>query len=659
MKGQSRKPGFKIRISTMLILSFVCLSLLPILITGTILARDFTTSLSSLILEKNQAIITSLVQDVESFQGQQVSMLTLLRNLGEDSPADRLRIMETILSQNPQINRIYHLSWDGRVQQTVPSQQDLIGLDLSYQPYIRHAMADQSNWTRGGVQWSNTFLSPDEGTPAVAATIGAPSGLYSFTLDLSILNNFLYSQSDTSREFAFILDERGTFIAHPQLTPVLQREDFRGNPGVRELLQDSELRIARHQDEGYTVLLERLPDIGWIAGYNQPLDVARGSAADFQQTTLLFAALFLLITLASNLILVSSSLKPISNLAYLSQRIRQGDYGVAVPSSRLREVSVVSDNFRIMVDAIRERERDLRDFNATLEDRVALRTRELNQSLEDLRHAQNQLIVSEKMAALGQLVAGVAHEMNTPLGVSVTALSSLIQELHTLRQDFDQGSIRRSQMEEFLAVGGETAAILESNINRAVEIVTSLKLLAVDQNLDEWREFNLREYLDRIVFSLSPELKKQGAVCELQCPQDVKMRSFPGALSQVVTNLVMNSLVHAFGDRISVPRIWIMCTSENGRINIEYRDNGLGLGAADPGRIFDPFYTTKRGGGGTGLGLNIVYNLVTNRLRGQVRYLGPNNPGLTTPEEEAGQVPEGPGVVFLVSIERDVTTGRE
>ncbi len=269
-------------------------------------------------------------------------------------------------------------------------------------------------------------------------------------------------------------------------------------------------------------------------------------------------------------------------------------------------------------------ENQVRTLNEDLEYRVAARTREFedaNNSLQEtlayLSQAQEQLVEAEKMASLGGLVAGVAHEINTPVGIGVTAASHLHSEILRLRQSYQRGEMKRSELESFFSAGSRSSEIILANLRRAAELIRSFKQVAVDQSCDQVRRFNLRSYLDEVVTSLGPNIRRSGHSIEVACPDSIDIDGHPGALAQIVTNLVTNSLAHAYDDGQS-GRLHISARREDDRIHLVYRDDGKGIPEQNLPRIFEPFFTTRRGQGGSGLGLNITYNLATQTLRGSI-----------------------------------------
>lgn len=259
----------------------------------------------------------------------------------------------------------------------------------------------------------------------------------------------------------------------------------------------------------------------------------------------------------------------------------------------------------------------LTEANRALEQRVAERTVELTRTLERLQAAQRQLVESEKMAALGTLVAGVAHEINTPVGVGVTAASLLHERSEAVKGSYEAGTLTRSELERYLDHARQSSAMLLTNLNRAGELIQSFKQVAVDQTSEERREFPVRSYIEHVLLTLHPELRRSRHQVLVECAAELRILSYPGAFSQILTNLILNALVHAFApeDRGTIT---IGVRQDGERLVLDFRDDGRGIEAAHLPRIFDPFFTTRRDLGGSGLGLHIVYNIVTQRLGGTI-----------------------------------------
>ena len=269
-------------------------------------------------------------------------------------------------------------------------------------------------------------------------------------------------------------------------------------------------------------------------------------------------------------------------------------------------------------------EEKIRRMNDELEQRVAKRTVELNEanqalkkSLETVQATQDRMVETEKLAALGSLVAGIAHEINTPVGIGVTAASLLDEKTKTILDLYESGAVKRSDFESYLKAASESSTYILSNLQRAADLIHSFKQVATDQSNEDCRPFNIKEYIEDVLLSLRPKLKKTEHEIRLDCSEKLVIYSSPGAFSQLLTNLVMNSLVHGFNG-INRGEIDIAVSEADGFLNIQYSDNGKGMDEETLKNIYNPFFTTKRSHGGTGLGMHIVYNLVTQKLGGQI-----------------------------------------
>ena len=324
------------------------------------------------------------------------------------------------------------------------------------------------------------------------------------------------------------------------------------------------------------------------------------------------------------------------------------------------EIGRLGQAFDAMAQALEEREQERQAFenevchlNEFLEQRVESRTRELaaankelTAAMEHLNQAQKQLIQSEKMASLGGLVAGVAHEINTPVGIGVTAASHLEDKTKAMLEEFQAGQLKRASLEQFLGTCDDSTRMILTNLRRASDLIRSFKQVAVDRSTEERRVFRLRDYLEQVLLSLRPYLKKTAIVVDLDCDPELEIDSYPGVFSQILTNLVLNSLQHAF-DPGQAGRIGIALAQEQGRLRFSYSDDGKGIAPEHLGKIFEPFYTTYRQKGGSGLGLSIVYNLVSRTLGGNILVASELGQGTTfninVPLDKPGGPADEPG----------------
>ena len=274
-------------------------------------------------------------------------------------------------------------------------------------------------------------------------------------------------------------------------------------------------------------------------------------------------------------------------------------------------------------------EEELQRHREHLEELVAERTAALQRANGDLRQAMTQLVQSEKLAALGQLVAGVAHELNTPLGNARVVASTFGEHLRVFAAAVESGALRRSQMEVFLKQGQEAVDLLERNTARAADLIGHFKQVAVDQASMRRRRFNLRETIEEVLVTLRPQFKHTAHRIEQDIPGDLELDSYPGPLEQVIANLIGNSLIHGFSG-MEAGCIQLQAHARGpDQVILRYADNGMGIPSNTLNHIFEPFFTTRLGQGGSGLGLYIVYSLVTGVLGGAIQVESSSGQGVT------------------------------
>ncbi len=266
-------------------------------------------------------------------------------------------------------------------------------------------------------------------------------------------------------------------------------------------------------------------------------------------------------------------------------------------------------------DQLLEREREHKEL---LEERVLERTQQLEDSMEELKSAQDLLVETEKMAALGNMVAGVAHEINTPIGVCRTASSYQGENSRLIRDKLNAGTLTQSDLSAFLDGVDESSTLFESNIVKASKLISSFKLIATDQSYDTLQTFNIKDYIDSSIQTIYPQYKHRKVVFEIDVKEDINVTGYPGALHQVLSNLIHNSTLHGF-DKGTGGTIRISAYKEQDMLRLEYRDSGRGLSEEERKKLFEPFFTTKRGKGGSGLGMSIVFNIVSRQLKGQLQ----------------------------------------
>lgn len=300
-----------------------------------------------------------------------------------------------------------------------------------------------------------------------------------------------------------------------------------------------------------------------------------------------------LLLIALAIIIRKLLLHPLMKLREAALSVKQGSAYKEITLNASQEINVVASAFNDMVNNLEGR-------------------------YQDLQQAMKQLVESEKMVALGNLVAGVSHEINTPIGIGVTAASFMDEKSKNFQVLFQENNMKKSDLEEYLKTVRDTTGMIRTNLQRASELIRSFKQVAVDRSVEMKRKFNIKDYIQEVLVSLQPNLKKTKHQVTVKGEPGIEIFSDPGALSQIITNLLMNSLIHAYGPD-DEGHISIAMAKQHNDLIIQYSDDGRGMPEEVVEQIFNPFFTTNRGGGGTGLGMHIVYNLVTQSLGGTIR----------------------------------------
>jgi signal transduction histidine kinase len=334
--------------------------------------------------------------------------------------------------------------------------------------------------------------------------------------------------------------------------------------------------------------------------------------SDISRKVLSIAVIFLGIIITAGVLIALSIRLPLQQIMAAMQAITSGDYDRRVQgtsaSDEVGEMARAVEVFRENAIAKRETEDELRASKERAES-----------ALNELNAAQQNLIDAERLAALGGLVAGVAHEVNNPIGISLTVASSFARRTEMFEAELrSETGLRRSHLEDFVRTSREAAHQLVGNLHRAGELIQSFKQVAVDRSHAERRVFNLSEATDQIIASLRPALRKASITLSVEVPESLVIDGYPGSYGQILTNLFLNAANHAFADGRSGAITIAAKPRGSDDVEIIFSDNGAGMTPDVQRQAFDPFFTTRRNEGGTGLGLHIVYNLVTQQLGGRM-----------------------------------------
>ncbi len=322
---------------------------------------------------------------------------------------------------------------------------------------------------------------------------------------------------------------------------------------------------------------------------------------------------------------------------------------VTVDAINGSEINLLQQEFNFLVKNINMARSKFSALNVQLEAQVEERTKDLKRSLstlleqhKTLQTMQKQLVQAEKMSALGGLVAGVAHELNTPIGNSLTAVSTALNETRDIIKHFKSERISKLMLSDYLMHTALSLELIERNINKATRLVKSFKSVAVDQSINDRRQFNLKEYVNEILTTFSHEVRHRPINFQVEISGDINLNSVAGAFGQVLTNLLLNALKHAFDGESKGTIYFIGKKISQDKVELKVKDNGLGMTTEVLEKIFDPFFTTKRDSGGSGLGLHIAFNIVTQTLGGSIEVKSKINCGtcftmllpLSSPEQE-------------------------
>lgn len=301
---------------------------------------------------------------------------------------------------------------------------------------------------------------------------------------------------------------------------------------------------------------------------------------------------------------LSRLLEGVENLSY-----GEIDHDIKIESDD--ELGRLARSFNAMSEKVHKKSSELKISHAELE-------KLLDEKDKELESTQVQLIEAEKMSSLGELVAGVSHEVSTPIGICITAESFFHDETHEIQAKFNSGSMSRQDFTAYMTLALENGSILNANLGRTAELIKNFKQIAVDQCIEDMRSITVIQYIENLLSTLKPRIKSLKHIIKVHGDDKVEITSYPGAIAQVITNLIMNSIIHGFDDT-DEGNISIEISAKDGGISLIYKDDGKGMSAQAQEKIFDPFFTTRKGKGGTGLGMNIVYKLITDTLKGSIK----------------------------------------
>jgi len=429
--------------------------------------------------------------------------------------------------------------------------------------------------------------------------------------------------------YSSLIANNGTYVAHPNPELIGKKiSEIEKNLEIAKKIQKGEKFdeiIAFDvftKEESYHISVPiniANTNMPWAFIVSIPTSKIYAPVDSISDLILLIGVLFGVIMILMLMFIVKQFMTPIDNITEkLNEVVNKKDDDIPkLDILREDEVGLLSKSFNIMASNLNQSRNELIIYKNNLEQLVEKRTVELEKSLSNLKKTQKKLIESEKMASLGGLVAGVAHEINTPVGIGLTGITHFLQTTKELEKLYKSDEMSQKDFEDYLETAKDIAHQINDNLEKTASLVKSFKQVAVDQTNEIKRVFNLKEYINAILFSLKNIIKKTQLEFDIKIEEEVILNSYPGIYSQIFTNLIINSIIHGYDDKAK-GTIEIKVNKQNNNLLIVFKDDGKGIKEENISKIFEPFFTTNRKHGGTGLGLNVVYNLVTHNLKGTI-----------------------------------------
>lgn len=574
---------------------------------------------------RSQDVIHSIESSIATYLERYISSLDEVYYAIYKQNPSKVRMQKALDAYNESnrdLIKIWVIDEMGRSEIGTPYASTDSGYDHSGHEYF-YGLEDE-----GQIIWSDVFIVIGSNEPVVTVSKKFEDAVVVLRINLKDLTDYLSVFDISENSSIAVTDSRGAYLAHTDGSFVATRAYDPNRINLMSVRRD----YVDYNNKFMYAYHTLLGDTQWSIIYYQSL-------SDFMMPIVFIIISGLIILVVIGYRAVSAVMKlnndilfELNGLVDWTKRVSLGAYDRSPRKHSFDEFEQLSSSFHKMINDILNRELELRskkqeivEINESLELEVQKRTHDLEMSLEELKKTQRQLVVKEKMASLGNLVSGVAHELNTPIGVAVTAASYLEKKNQDIHEKLVTSSINKHSFIEYIGIVDESSQIILRNMERASELIQSFKKVAIDQEKMTMEAMDLKTVVEATVMSYSVELKNHGVQSELKFEGDLKGYSYPGAISQVLANLIQNSLMHAFQDEnnnIERATIGIECASSpvSKYYEIRYWDNGRGIDESHIEKIYDPFYTTALNSGGTGLGMNIVYNLITGLLKGEIRY---------------------------------------
>jgi len=610
------------KLANVTIYSIIIVTLVSTVLVSGLILYYASNGIEDLSLKQSQLLSTAINLHIEAFIEDKTRIMDefiLFYRAQEEDHSARQAFYGHLMDLHPEFSRLMIIDRQGQVAYTYPEDKQLIGTDHAYYAYYNLAREE-------GLFWSDTFYDVANNLPRVALSKKVKDQVLVAYIDLKEINKFIRDLDVNEKSVLAILDESGTYIAHNQAERVIQRE--KDKDVIHLLNQGADLKeVAFDEKTDYLQYVQKLAVADWLILIRQ----SKAPLHDLQRNIVLLSVVLVGIMVLVFMVVSLRRLRSIrgsfdhftANLLHLSQ----GAYDHRVTQADYTEFWVLGQEFNRMAESIQTRDKTIQELNADLESKVEERTRlldasnhELQSTIDNLQETQEKLIASEKMASIGQVVAGVAHEINTPIGIGVTLASYLGDQTDKINAEFEAGKLSKKSLGLFLKDVNNSSNIMLETLERASDLIQNFKQVAVDQTNIERVTFKPCTIIKSVVESLRVQAHKQGVEIRFDCKTEASVNSWPGRLSQVTMNLVQNALKHGMKGRDHGLIELTLDTYDKG-ISLKVKDNGVGISPENMDKIYDPFYTTGRMEGSTGLGLNIVHNLVESAYEGKIECM--------------------------------------
>ncbi len=546
-------------------------------------------------------------------------------------PSERRAFLENFIDFHIDISNVYVLNQEGIIIETAPYSEELLGVDHSKYEYFTKAVGDEQ------VVWSNIFFDYYSKVPLASVSVKVDDYVVVGIINLNEMERLLSNINIGDDAIIAIVDRTGTYFGHSDMSYVHLRER---DPNFNALKAQTghDLKVVEYEGERVKPFINNISDSNWTVIIYQSFKDLKSQIWLNLSIIIVVAMIIMILTLHFSRLKIIRINNSLADLVEGTKIVSGGEYHHALKESTYVEVEELRDNFTIMNESVKMREQKIKEneeeilkMNEYLEDQVIERTKalrdandELYKTIEELKHAQEVLIQSEKMASLGQLVAGVTHEMMTPIGIIVTLSSHMENLIKKIDEKLGSGNLTKKDLVQFIEDQNDAVHVISSNAERTKEFVESLKKTSVDQTTMEKRVFNLCDTLTDSIRSLKVEFKHKKVEAVIKCTSDYELYSYPGGISQIVINLVQNALRHAFDSEVvennsgMASRIVIEANLLTSFLELTIEDNGVGMSQDIANMIYEPFFTTARDSGGSGIGLSIVQNIVSNAFLGEI-----------------------------------------